>query len=225
MGFDPHTIKYIVPTNTPEFAFKWLAFLGISNQQIIRFNQYDEIVGATRLIVPTLLRTNGRAHELFRSAVEYLFALIRGRHSLARNGYDRVFLSRRLANREGRLLVNRQKIERMAAEAGFAIINPERLSIVDQISLFTYARQIIGEYGSALHGSMFSSPGTFVCAFRADAIHPGFLQSGICQTMHQRIGYVFGETECNDVEQKFSVTETDCELALRILKLGQDNRC
>ena len=108
----------------------------------------------------------------------------------------------------------------MAGEAGFSIVKPETLSIIDQISMFAGAEQIIGEYGSGLHGSMFSAPGAIVCALRASAVHPGFLQSGICQTADQVIAYVFGETARDDVQQqRFSIDATDFERCLRLLEL------
>jgi len=223
-GFDPHTARYLIPANTPGFAFEWLHLLGIRNNQLIRFDPYRETVGASRLIVPTLLRTNSRAHGIFRNAALYIVSLATQRGGMLppAPGRERIFVSRRSANRDGRALLNRDTIERMAEEAGFALVEPETLPILEQIALFAGAGQIIGEYGSALHGSMFAPPGAMVCALRASAFHPGFLQSGVCQAMRQSIGYLFGDAAPNAVEQKFSIDANDFRWCLRLLQLYRD---
>lgn len=92
-------------------------------------------------------------------------------------------------------------------------------SLAEQVALFAAARQIVGEYGSGLHGSMFSPPGTFVCAFRAAALHPGFLQSGLCQALDQKIGYVLGDAEDHAIQQEFAVEPEDVRWALRMLSM------
>ena len=107
----------------------------------------------------------------------------------------------------------------MAAQSGFVVVHPETLPLADQLGLFAGAGCIVGEYGSGLHGSMFAAPGTLVCALRANAIHPGFLQSGLCQVMDQKVGYVFGPAGENDIAQEFTIQETCFEWALRLMDL------
>jgi hypothetical protein len=99
--------------------------------------------------------------------------------------------------------LNRQAIEKIAADRGYALVRPETLSMVDQINMFSRAESIVGEYGSAL----------------ATAHHPGFLQSGLCQAMGQKIGYVFGAAGWHDVEQEFSIPEDDFKTALTLVDM------
>jgi capsular polysaccharide biosynthesis protein len=115
--------------------------------------------------------------------------------------------------------LNRQAIEKIAADRGYALVRPETLSMVDQINMFSRAESIVGEYGSALHGSLFAPSKTVVCALRATAHHPGFLQSGLCQAMGQKIGYVFGAAGWHDVEQEFSIPEDDFKTALTLVDM------
>jgi capsular polysaccharide biosynthesis protein len=218
-GIDPLDIRYIIPKNTPDFGFAWLRLIGIPDSKLILFDPYSEVVGVKRLILPTLLRTSSRAHPVFPQAVEYLLTLIRRKRSIMTKPLSRrkLFVSRAGAGRDGRMLINRKAIEQLADEAGFDIFRPEAFSLLDQIAMFASAGGIIGEYGSALHGSMFSPVGTAVLALRSNAIHPGFLQSGLCQVMSQKIAYVLGAAGEHDVSQKFSIVEADFKLGLRLM--------
>ena len=220
-GIDPFAVKYILPANTPRFAISWLQMFGISERQLVFFETHAEVVGATRLVVPTLLRTNGRTHPLFRPAIEYLLSLIPryGNRTVEDGTRRRLYLSRGVPGPEGRKLLNRQAIEQIAVDQGYSIVKPESLSIADQLTLYSRAKSIVGEYGSALHGSMFAPPKTVVCALRASARHPGFLQSGVCQAMGQKIGYVFGSAGEHDVAQEFTIPEDDFKRALALIEL------
>jgi capsular polysaccharide biosynthesis protein len=220
-GIDPFAAKYLLPANTPQFALDWLQLLGISAGQFVFFEPYAEVIGAARVIVPTLLRTSSRTHPLFRSAIEYLLSLIPARGARGREDgtWHRVYLSRGVPLREGRKLLNRRAIEQIAADARYAVVRPETLSLADQLRMFALAKCIVGEYGSALHGSIFAPPGTVVCALRASARHPGFLQSGLCQVMGQKIGYVFGSVGEHDVEQEFTILTQDFKTALALIDM------
>ena len=127
----------------------------------------------------------------------------------------KVFLSRKKAG--GRNLINREAIENIALESGFAIISPETLDITEQVILFKGAKYILGEYGSALHGSIFSNPGTVVCALRGSTLHPGFIQSGIGFALRQPTGYVFGQSEfCCRSQRDSLISEDDFRSCLRL---------
>ena len=220
VGIDPMRIKYLIPKDTPEFGFAWLRLVGISDSQLILFDPYAEVVGAKQLILPTLVRTNNRAHPLFPEAVEYLLSLIRRRHRIATSarGGRSLFISRADSGREQRKLLNREAIEQAAAEAGFEIYRPEAFSLRDQLEAFASAATIVGEYGSALHASIFAPPGTAVLALRANAILPGFLQSGLCQVMNQKVACLLGAAGKDDLDQEFSILEEDFKMGLRWLK-------
>jgi hypothetical protein len=219
IGIDPLAIKYLVPKNTPDFGLAWLRLLGIPDSKLVLFDPYSELVGVKRLILPTLLRTSSRTHPLFFDAIEYLLSLIRRNGSTINRLTNRrkLFVSRAGSGREGRKLINRQAIEQMATDAGFEIFRPEAHSLLEQIVMFASAEGIVGEYGSGLHASVFSPANTAVLALRANSIHPGFLQSGLCQVMNQKIGYVFGAAGEYDVSQEFSILETDFKLGLKLM--------
>jgi capsular polysaccharide biosynthesis protein len=214
--------NYLVPSNTPGFALRLLSLLGIRDEQLIRFEPYSETVQARRMLVPTLLRCNGQAHPAMAEAARFLLECIQTRTRLpsAPSGHERIFLSRRSSGRDGRVLLNRDEVESRAQYAGYRLVEPEKMTAPEQISLFLQVRQIIGEYGSGLHNCIFSEPGVAICALRASALHPGFLQSGLCQQLGQHIGYVFGASDDKDVTQRFTVDAADFELSMQLLQMN-----
>jgi hypothetical protein len=217
-GIDPLEVKYIIPNDTPEFAFALLRLAGISDSQLILFDPYTEVIGVKQLIMPTLLHTNDRVHPLFREAIEYLLSLIGRGHRLPTMARRHLFVSRAGADYT-RKLVNRGTIEQIAAEAGFEIYRPEAFPLLDQLATFASAISIVGEYGSGLHASIFAPQETAVFALRSNAIFPGFLQSGLCQVMKQKIAYILGAAGKDDLaEQEFLISEDDFKLGLQWFK-------
>ncbi|MDZ5448383.1 glycosyltransferase family 61 protein [Labrys sp. ZIDIC5] len=56
----------------------------------------------------------------------------------------------------------RDFFEQEARRRGFEVIRPEELNLPEQIATLSQANALLGEYGSALHGSVFAGPGTVV---------------------------------------------------------------
>jgi capsular polysaccharide biosynthesis protein len=155
-----------------------------------------------------------------RQAAALLTQLIERRHGAAPPGpaNQRLFLSRGQAP-QNRVIRDRERLEQMAMQAGLSIVHPQHLGLLEQIRLFQSAAMVVGEYGSALHGALFSPPGTIVCALRGSLEHPGFVQSGFGHALHQPTGYVFGRYESADMHIEFVISDaafSEClELILR----------
>lgn len=80
--------------------------------------------------------------------------------------YNKIFVSRKgvKSSTSFRQLRNAASLELIAIEHGYEIVQPELLSLREQVALFRNARYVAGEYGSALHNAIFSSPRcTFIC--------------------------------------------------------------
>ena len=102
----------------------------------------------------------------------------------------------------------------MMRKAGFRVLQPEKLPLERQLGLYRHATVIGGEYGSALHGSLFSEKNPTVFALKSTWPQPGFVQSGIGDALHQPTGYVFGESRDRRV---FTIQPGDVEEALDII--------
>lgn len=221
LGIDLSTETLVMPANTPGFGLDWLKLLRIQPRRVLTYHPSEEILTFDQLVLPLPFRANSRASPLFPAAVASLLArtgLDPAAESSVPNG--RVYVSRQNSGRFGRQLENAEEVEREVRDCGYSIVYPELLSLPQQIALFRHARFLVGEYGSALHASMFAGPDCVVCALRGTSTSPGFLQSGLCQVAGQRFGYVFGSTvEHADGTQSFRVERTAVRRALDMMNI------
>jgi capsular polysaccharide biosynthesis protein len=216
-GFNLGSLGYLVPATVPRFVFAWLELLGIGDDQIVRYQPQADIITADEFLLPTILHNGVRMSPIFKDAVAFMRGLVESRHDLSGSPHgSRVFLARPRQS-ASRALSNRVDVEDAAARANFSLIYPEQLSLVEQIRLFVGCREIMGEYGSALHGSVFSPAGTVVCALRGPFSHPGFIQSGIGDALSQPTGYIFGEADDHEVDFGFQIVPETLELGLKLV--------
>ncbi len=222
-GFDLGALSFLYPSDTQPFGAAWLGLAGIGEDQLIRYDPTSEIVLAEELLVPTLLRSGSRASSLFGAAADFLLDAIDRNASLPaeQTGPNAILISRARAGRDGRAMRNRQAIEAMIMDAGYVAVHPEHLPITRQVALFRGATRIIGEYGSGLHGSIFSPKGSRVCSLRGAARHPGFLQSGLAQALGQECGYVLGAASLDAIDFEFHIEPADLRQALALLSLPE----
>jgi capsular polysaccharide biosynthesis protein len=217
-GYDIGSLRFLLPDHTIGYVHGWLDLLGIRTDQLIRYNAECEVVEIENLLVPTCLRSESTASALLPPASTFLQSRLKAIDdgpSIPPGG--RIYISRKQSGREYRPLRNRDAIEAMAAACGFAIVHPEQIPIRDQVAMFQRATHIIGEYGSALHASIFSPIGTVVVALRGPQPEPGYLQSGIGNVFQQPTGYVFGKQAADDAMAGYEVAEQDFADCLRLI--------
>lgn len=216
-GIDVDSVKILLPTNMGAFAAHLLHILGFAAENIVEYDPDLEAILPEELIIPTTLRWGGRCSPLFADAIAYLNERIDTYNRVPTAGTARrIFLSRAESGRTARPLLNEDSIERIAVQHGFHIVYPEKLPLLDQIGLFRAARRIVGQYGSALHGSIFSRAGSIVAGLHGQ-LPATFdaLQSGMGERLGQPTGYVFGSA-VPDHESPFamSVAEDDFKACL-----------
>ncbi len=217
-GFDILTIRFAVPPDLAPFALRLLALAGIRDSQLVRYRYWHEMLRTDLLVMPTGLRTGNRLSPLLAPATAFWTAGLRRAAAGLAGAGPRVFVSRAQAP-AGRVLVNRAAIEALAVERGFSVVHPQSMKLAAQIACFAQARQIAGEYGSALHGAVYAPPGTVTLALRGTARHPSFVQSGVAAAMGQQVGYVLGPTS-GEVDQHFSIRPEEFERALDVAALA-----
>ena len=219
-GYDLSALRFVISAALPQFCHEFLHLLGIGEDQLIRHNERYELLQVEELLLPSNLRLGSRFHPLMRPAVAFLRERISAHSSLDPRWRPnrRLFVSRR-GGEPSRTLQNREEIEAIAAAEGYEIVRPEALAVTEQIAMFASAAQIVGEYGSGLHNSVFSSPATVVMALRGTSHHPGFLQSGLGDVFGQPTGYVLSPTAIDAVDQLFQVPANAFRLGLRCVEL------
>jgi O-antigen biosynthesis protein WbqL len=101
------------------------------------------------------------------------------------DGNDRIYI-RRPNPGTVRLLSNREEIENIAIANGLRMIAPETLPIRDQVKLFSGSRLIVGEYGSGMHNTLFSTDRALVLCLN----YMDVCQSRLSQLRRYQVGYV-----------------------------------
>jgi capsular polysaccharide biosynthesis protein len=217
-GHDIGSLAYVMPEDLGTTARDLLLCIGIAPSQIIIHDPKCEHLTADLLLVPTGLRLGNRMNRHFGEATRFWIDRLRA-HTIMPPSLagTRLFLSRGRTSQE-RAILNRDAVETVAAERGFVPVCPEIFTIPEQIALFAGATMLVGEYGSALHGAVYSPPGTVVCGLRGNSRHPSFIQSGMGAGMDQHTGYVLGDTTGQTVQQRFSIDLADFERALDIVQ-------
>ncbi|QGZ60802.1 glycosyltransferase family 61 protein [Paraburkholderia acidisoli] len=106
-----------------------------------------------------------RNHEGFLDdATLAFYAEMRAKHGVASQG-RRLYITRRNMDRPsmaagGRRMRNEEELIHALEAHGFEIVEPSRMTAVEQIRLFSSAGTIVGPSGSAMFNAVFCHPGT-----------------------------------------------------------------
>jgi capsular polysaccharide biosynthesis protein len=216
-GHDMQALSFVVPPDLSPVARELLRLVGIAPRQLVTHDYLHEQLTADVVLAPTGLRLGNRISRVFREATLFWTGRLRANTMTQPPGGARIFLSRgRIAQQ--RMMVNREAVEAIAVERGFTLVSPETLTLGAQAALFSGACLLAGEYGSALHGSVFSGRHAVTLGLRGNSRHPSFIQSGLGAALGQHTGYLLGDTTHQDVEQRFAVDLADFERALDIIE-------
>jgi capsular polysaccharide biosynthesis protein len=157
-----HGIKFdfIYTYYQKSFMQETLALLGFDGSKIIPAHDEYTSIQAEALIVPSFV---SRFHYSVPATFEYL------RHELlpqallqvdASQFSKKVFISRKNSNR--RKIVNEASIIELLEKDGFVAYTLEKLSVAEQIVLFSNAEIIVAEHGAGLTNIIFCQPATKV---------------------------------------------------------------
>jgi capsular polysaccharide biosynthesis protein len=215
-GYDLPSLRFLLPPDLSPFAWTLLDFFGIGPDQCVIHDHWREIIMCELVLLPTGLRADNRFSTCFAAATTWWTSILRAAATTLAPNEPRLFLSRAGAPQE-RQMANRMEIEAAARSAGFLCVRPEDFNVAEQVALFSQARVLVGEYGSALHNSVFARPDAVVCGLRGTSRHPSFVQSGIATALGQQAAYVFGDTRGQDVTQRFIVAPRLFAKAIELL--------
>ena len=217
-GYDIATCKYLLPSDISNFIRDWLSILGITERQLVFFDVERDICHIKHALLPSNLRGNGRVSPLLERAAVAI------RHEVLKNevppsdAIRKIYISRRKWGNVHRSLRNSDEIEQIADAMGFQVVYPEEMSIRKQVQMFAHAEFVIGEYGSAMHSSIFCKSTSRFLMLRGNAGHPGFLQSGLCEAFRQRHGYVFGAVSEDDPLGSFVIDPADFRMCVEVMQ-------
>lgn len=152
--------------------------------------------------VPFGQRTNklfNHSHGLFSPyALEVLRNILIPAEENAEFWPENIFLRRSSGTRK---VVNLTEIEKFIVSQGYTIVEPEKLTFLQQIKLFRNARTIISTTGAALSNAIFCKPGTQVAVLMSK--HENMIYRYWCNMLTPikvKVAYVLGNiTENQDL--------------------------
>lgn len=174
-------VRIVLPRSLGSWVSAWVHHI-LPEATIELYDDRTTYLHCQRLLMPTLLSDS--EHHIFHPELANLLAgLERPLSPDVRR--KRIYISR-VTPSLFRQLSNQTEIEAIAVSAGLEVVKPETLSVSEQIDLFSHAEIVVGEFGSAMHNTLFSPPGTKVLCLN----WINGLQSRIAQLKRHRVAYL-----------------------------------
>ena len=205
-GFDG---RYVLHEPIPRFGWELIDEFGIKRNRFISFDPENEFISIKKAWIPGGVR----AGNSFSRVSLLAFQRVR-KYSINHSLPKKIYVSRANFRGKNQIIENRFLLENLAVKNGFKIIHPEEKSISEQIQIFSSAQFIAGEYGSAMHNSIFSPSSSKILVLQSSE-HLHFIQAGLCHVIGQSIGFVFGDAEKNS--RNFSVNLSDAATAFEFM--------
>lgn len=175
MGEQCSNLKILLPHSTPEWIYAFLTFsCSISRENVINYTPGSDIVLCKQAVLPSYCYTNEFSFHSF--VRDFYNSLTPREENIKRT--RKILVSRSDYSHSNRQLSHRSAFEQLAFQRGYEVIQPEKLSLEEQIRTFSEAVAIVGEHGSGMHSTLFSAPGTVVgCLgfWNAVQLHIGYL--------------------------------------------------
>lgn len=160
---DPQ-LKVLVPVYF-DSLIPFLKLAGISEERIIP-QHLDHIYHLKRVLVPSMRNRNLWLDE---DTLRF-YDQLRTTHGESRTS-RRIYITRRsfqTSIQTGRVMLNEADVIAELEQRGFEIVEPEKLSALEQIQLFSSAGVIVAAGGSALFNTVFCHPGTKLIDIEAE---------------------------------------------------------
>lgn len=190
-GDEFSSLSIVVPDGAPEWLYRMIEHVFPKNS-IIRFDQKACRLNINDAVIPTFCHDNYYFHGVSSELFYAIRRAILHDDVHAKSGRP-LFLSRSTAT-QSRVMVNREEIEGIAEEIGFEVVDPASHAWEKQVLKYFHAPLIAGEYGSALHNSIFSRYGVGVLAINPTQ----YLQSRLGALNGARTAYIYADKAWND---------------------------
>jgi capsular polysaccharide biosynthesis protein len=198
--------KYVFTDRIPDYAWQFFNLLGIDEADIVTYNPLTECVELEQAYVPTYLRSEDQFSSLI-SCIPRFFPLskqVKG---------NKIYVARG-DFRENQKVLNDELVIKSVLNFGFEIIYPHKLTIAQQIEIFSQASIVVGEYGSAMHNTLFCNPGTKVVLLQSNQIL-SMIQVGLGNALSHETSVLFCEALDNSTNSRSFIV--DIELLNTIL--------
>ena len=168
-----------------------LAILGFPAERLIPVHDHA-LVQARRILLP-------RAWRLaFTSYTASIYDEIVAHFPTRDPGPARRVLISRESRKTWRNLLNYETVrEMLTSDYGFVEVSPEKMTLAEEVALYSDAEIVVGAEGAGLYGAVFSRPGArYISIGDEDYIMP--ILGTLAAVRGLSVGYVFGESMRED---------------------------
>ncbi len=174
-------VKLAVPEDVPAWM-KGFVSLYFPPEETISYHSVNDRVQAPCFIAAGMMANNYHLHPYYNVIVEDLLHRI---PVLPVQDTSRLLYLSRSRHSSWHAISNEAEVERAMQDMGFTVVHPQELTLPEQLALYRGASCIAGQYGSALHNTLFAPLGSAVfCIGWMNA-----LQSRIAALRGQTLGY------------------------------------
>lgn len=179
--------RFLIPENNLPAIAESLSLLGIGSS-LCQTVSHEKCFRLENLILPSLPGASGNPTAWSREFLRNSFL------TFSETVPDRFPKCFYISRKESRCVANEDEIVPVLREYGIEIIQPEKLSFIEQVALFARAELVVAPHGAALTNLMFSSSGTSVI----ELFSPGYVNVcfwAISNLGSLRYSYLIGEGE------------------------------
>lgn len=190
------SVRFLVWAGLPSFR-EYLKIAGVPENRVIQHDPKNVIYEFDRVIVPSI-----RNNQAFFDAESLAFyARMREEFGVPQESGTRIYVSRLSQSQLGspRAMQNEAElIERLRGMA-FHIVNPEKLSVPEQVRIFSSASMVVGPSGSGMFNVVFCHRGTKVIDVESE---PHWIHAHLC--LFSSCGLRFGIFVGKAVDKEFT---------------------
>ena len=168
-GFDPAKLTFLVDGPLRRWQNDLLTMIGIDTDKQIR-NVGKKVVDVENLLLISPRRFQNTQYST-KALINYRRRALADA-DVSKTNSPNLYVSRRLANK--RRIVNEAELIKELEKRDFQIVDAEKLTAKEQVSLFSNAKLIVAPHGAGLTNVVYSTEPTVVELFPYDGLNLGF---------------------------------------------------